>query len=321
MLKFRMVALTAALVAASSSAWAVSLASASIGSVKFQLIDLAPDDGLAPSLTFIDGENQTIISGWVDDSTRTTAGIPRTNESSVGWSSQLSGSAASPSADATASWSASSSGISLSGAAQGLGGKYTWDLTTGPASSGDYWLRNIKLSAHSYLTIEASYSLDAEASNAMPCLAETGCPVAGKYELAGASAGMSLAYNYLEDGLSVGYNRTAGDGVLAIARPFVQAGTIFWNAGKLSIQEFDQPGTDQAFHKDGVLTLAFMNASDVDQTANLRIGVSIWGEGNTLAIPEPSTAILYGIGLIALIGSARWKGSNDSTQRKAIASS
>ncbi|MEK8085394.1 hypothetical protein WNB94_03185 [Aquabacterium sp. A3] len=306
MRKLRVIAAAVALMAASGSASAFSSASASISSVTLKLIDLTPDDGVAPSFSFIDGENVTVIDGWVDDDSRETPGIVRTDEVLAGWLSASSGVATTPAGNATATWATTSDSMTLSAIAMGPGGEYNWNMSTGPESSGEYWLRNIQLSANSYLAIELAYSLDVEASNAIPCLANTFCSNAPLLELAGASAGMSLAYSYSDDGLSVSYNRSAyADSLLAIAQPAVQAGSAYIDAGMIKFHEFDQPGVDEAFHEDGVLRLAFVNASDSDQTARLRVGMSIWGQGATPAIPEASTFVLYSVGLLALLGAVR----------------
>lgn len=306
MRKFCVIACAVALITAANSVAAFSTASASISSVTFTLIDLKPDDGVAPSFSFIDGENATVVYGSVDDFSRDTQGILRTDKAIAGWLSPSSGSAVTPSGNATASWASTFDGMTLSATAMGPGGQYTWNMSAGAASSGDYWLRNIQLSANSYLSIELTYALNVEASNAIPCLADTFCSNAPLLELAGASAGMSLAYSYFEDGLSVSYSKSVSSGqLLAIARPAIQAGSAYFDAGKIKFHEFDQPGVDEAFHEDGVLSLAFANASDADQTARLRVGMSVWGDGATPAIPEASTAMLYSVGLLALVGAVR----------------
>lgn len=123
---------------------------------------------------------------------------------------------------------------------------------------------------------------------------------------------MSLSYSYLDDGLSVSYSKSLSERVFSVARPAIQEGAVFFQSGRLWFQEFDQPGTDEFFQKEGVWTLTFVNASSVEQTANLRIGMSVWGEGNTPAIPEPSTTALYAMGVLALLGAARSRRSGAS---------
>lgn len=307
MTRMNSLALACVLSTVSCTAFAASSASASVTNIKFQLIDLAPDDGIAPSFTLGD-DNVTMASGWVDDFGRTTPLYPL-SQSTPGWLASQSGNLTSASSAAIVDWSAGSQGLGLSASAQGWGAQYNVSLVTGDGSESEYLMRNLRLSANALLNVELSYSLDASASNAPTCLANDVCLRSSSFttERANASLGLSLAYHYLEDGLNVGYSRLVGDSVHATASAGIQAGAYIFDdsTGDLQLVTDEVPGSDQANHADGVLKVSFFNASQSDQLAKLRIGMTVWGAGTTQAVPEPSSFGLFALGAAALYVRSR----------------
>ena len=310
MSRFCLAALASALLAATGPAVAGSMASTSV-EIKFHLIDLTPEDGVAPSFSFLDGGNQTSVDQVVDDARRTSASPLALKTSTLGWMSSTSGELTSAGDGAQNTWVVTPNGLSLTGSARGLDGYFEGGLVTSALEDGAYWLRNLALSANSVLNIELSYSLHAEASNAPPCLADALC-LSGLHfntERAGASVGVSLAYAYQEDGLNVSYNRQSGDSVWATTKPRVEVGALFVDEaiGDLVITEQEIPGEDQVRNAAGLLKVSFLNATQQQQLANLRISTSVWGRGNTPAVPEPGafTLGLIGLGLAALMVKRR----------------
>lgn len=308
MKRMNSLALACVLSTLSGTVFAASSASASVTGIKFQLIDLAPDDGVAPSFTLGD-DNVTMAYGWVDDVGRTSTPLPQVMQSTPGWLANQSGRLTSTSSTAVVDWSAGAEGLGLSASAQGLGGQYNLSLVTGDGSDSDYLVRNLRLSANSLLNVELSYSLDALASNAPACVKDDVCARWSSFstERANASVGLSLSYNYLEDGLNVGYSKLVRDSVQAMASPGIEAGAYIFDegTGDLQLVSEEVPGHDQASHAEGILKVSFFNASQSDQLAKLRIGMSVWGAGNTLAVPEPSQFYLFALGSGALYARLR----------------
>jgi hypothetical protein len=303
MSRFHALALACALVAAASPAVAGSSASASFSQIKFQLVDLDPDDGQAPSFSFLDGENFTSVSGWAGDASGAGSFTP-IGQSAPGWLQPLSGTAASGGLGSNANWSADASAVSLTGSAQSASGYYRLDVRSGTSSPAEYYLRNLQLSANSALKIEATYALDVSASGTAPCLSGFFCEKGWRsYDtMAGASVGLGLAYSYLDDGLSVGYSKLAGDSISAFSTPGAQAGAVFIDTetGDPTLILEDVPSLGQTKHAEGVLKLSFVNASQFAQKANLYASLSVWGQDNTPAVPEPAMPVLFACGALAL---------------------
>ena len=199
--------------------------------------------------------------------------------------------------------------LGLTGSAQGSGAQYNVSLLTGDGSESDYLLRNLRLSANALLNVELSYSWSASASNAPTCHVNDVCVRSSSInsERANASVGLSLSYNYLDDGMYVGYSKLVGDSVHATASAGIQAGAYVFDdsTGDLQLVTDDVPGSDQTNHADGVLKVSFFNASQSDQLAKLRIGMTVWGAGTTQAVPEPSSFGLFALGAAALYARSR----------------
>lgn len=303
MTRFRSVATACLLAAATLPASAGSSASASISSIKFQLIDLTPDDGVAASFGFIGGENRTNASHWVDDA-QTFYVVP-TSQVLDAWMAPMSGVVVSGGAGAITTWVVTSDAMSVTGVASGLGGQFQGQVASGPLRD-QFWLRNLALSGNAALSIELSYSLDAAASNAPPCIAEDLCArgLSFNTERAGSSVGVGLSYSYQEDGFSVFYDKHFGDMVQATAVPHIEVGAYVLDEdlGDITVNESEVPGADQSKHAEGKFKLSFVNVSQQQQTANLWLSSSVWGEGNTPAVPEPQLAFLCiaGLGVIGM---------------------
>lgn len=304
MIRFRSVALACVLVAATLPASAGSSAFASISSIKFQLIDLDPDDGVAASFRFMDGQNRTDASHWVDDAAQMSS-IVRTSQTLDTWMAPMSGAVVSSGDGAITSWLVTPDTMSVAGVARGLGGQFEGNVSSGPLSD-HYWLRNLALSGHAALNIELSYSLDVAAGNAPPCVAEDLCArvLSFNTERSGASVGASLSYSYLEDGLSVSYSRHFGDSIQATAVPRIAVGAYVLDEdlGDIIVNENEIPGVDQSRHSEGKLKFSFINASQQQQTANFQVSAMVWGKGNTPAVPEPHFAFMCiaGLGMIGM---------------------
>lgn len=116
-----------ALLAATGPAVADSTASTSV-EVKFQLIDLTPEDGESPRFSFLDGGNQTCVSRVVDDAYRNSASSLAHKRSTVGWMSPTSGQLTSAGRGAQNTWVATPDGLSLTGSARWLGGCFDGGL-------------------------------------------------------------------------------------------------------------------------------------------------------------------------------------------------
>jgi hypothetical protein len=290
-----------------SLAQAASTSSASVKQLKFLLIDLTPDDGVAPSFQLLGEQNLSSVNGWVDDAFRSSPGIALTSQSVPGWMAPLVGETSTVAGLAGSSWSIQAQSMSVSGSANGAGAKYEWNLTSGTTAPGDYWLRNVELAANSALLVRLDYALDALASNAPACPAGDICTdlVGVNTEMSRASVGLSLSYNYEveEDGLFVSYNKGVGNSISATATRGVEAGAYFLDrtAGVLVKAPVAIAARDQAQHADGTLELVFANASPSTQLANLRVSVGIWGQASTPAVPEAGTAGAFALGLTGLM--------------------
>lgn len=301
MVRFRKVTLACLLVGAALPAVAGSSASASFTRIKFQLTDLTPDDGVAASFGFLNGENSTSARLWVDDAAAYWQALGKTQTLDA-WMAPMSGSLAADGAGAITTWDVTSDAMSITGIASGLGGQYQGEVSSGPLLD-HYWLRNLALSGNAALSIELFYSLDVAAGNAPACTAEQLCaPGVGlgyNTETAGASVGVALSYSYQEDGLSVSYSKHFGDMSRAVAVPRIDVGAYVLDEGlgEFVVNESVIPGSDEFKHSEGVFRLSFFNLSQQQQTANLKISAQVWGQGNTPAVPEPHLAFLCLAGL------------------------
>jgi len=295
-------ALASLLAAAPFAAHAGSYASASAGQLRFQLIDLDPNDGIVPSYAFnlggvpAPGFGTSVAAtsfdgslGWSDDVSklRDTLFYPVAVDSVTG--------------NGSAHAEVTPSTVSAQGAASGKNVKFTALASTGPVLTATHFssIYAIDLSPRSVLMVSAWMDSSAWAGNAR-CGAASflpDCP----YESASASAVMSLSYDYFASGASVSYSFIDE---VTVSASSVGSYTYGYNPQTGEYGYTSLPGEDQSKHTGKWLTAIFTNSSDVNQQAALGLSASVFGASNT-AIPEASTTAMFALGLLGLVGVAR----------------
>lgn len=292
------VTLASLLAASPLVAQAGSYATATVGNLGFQLIDLDSTDGVLPSYVLSTaGGNNTTASVYSSDG-------------SLGWSdsagktrdqlfSNLSLDTSTGKAQAHAE--VTSTSVSASGSAAGKGTSFNASAYTGQASSSYYYYGSyyaIDLSPHSVLVVTARANVDAWAGNPQ-CANTSGYYYSGcSNEFASGTAAMNLSYSYYGSGLSTNY--AFNDSVNASANatysysyqydPKTGYGSYVYTANP-----------DQLNSSGKLLTAVFTNSSDQVQRATLGLSATVQGYATT-AIPEAGTAAMFALGLLGLWG-------------------
>lgn len=287
----------AALSLVGSLAQAASQSSATISGLTFSLIDLNPNDGIAPSFSFLTttgttaltlGANNTSLVESESMSTSRAGTFSFTREQLVSIT------------NAYAKGALTTESLSVSGAASGPSTSYNGSASTGSSQSYYYYPQlNLSLSANTLLLIDADIKLKAEASNATPsCSYYYYC---SSSEQASATATSSLIYNYSGGNVSSQYNGTQTRTLQANATGGVTNSSYQYDnaTGSYRYVTTTTPGRDDYKVLDESLRSVFSNSSNMTQSAAFALSVSVSGQAMTAAIPEPATYALMLQGLLA----------------------
>ncbi len=277
---------------------AASEASAMVSGLTFTLVDLTPDDGVAPSFSFVKASGSTSASLTLKDdalleksawsaSSRGTYSFTRDEWLSI--------------THAQAHFSAADQTLFVSGEASGPGMSFNAAATTGVNLVYYYPSApvNLSLAANSALLIDVHYELTASASHPSAC-GYSSCP---STEKAGARLMSSLVY---------GYQDTEG----WIDRQDNQMRTLQASAqGAFSTVYYAYdpalgysvpvttiiPAVEEHKRQPGVLRTVFTNSSDDTQSAAWLVSVSVGGTATTAAVPEVGTFWMCALGLAGTV--------------------
>lgn len=277
-----------------AGAWAAASSSATASNLSFSLIDLDPTDDASPGYALSPMASTAMLRVHAGDSDGAQSGAAPA-QGAADWRLQtdIGGGAV------LASWSdgvLSASGSALGSSrtdysAAGALGVFT--PTTGPLA--------IDLTPHSLLLV--SVWADASAS-----VGQLGCPAVidlGDYEpcetqSAGAHVGLTLDYAYSTDSATASASEHA---FVDVGGAIVPRAVTVPGPGALKPLIW-QVGPDVLQHEARQLTVTFANTSDLTQRAFLGLNVSALGIGMS-AVPEPTTALTMGLGLLGLLAVSR----------------
>lgn len=290
---------TTALVLSATWAQAASQSSASISGLTFTLIDLTPNDGVAPSFSFLTSAGSTALTisandtfvGEIDSASRTRPGMFSFSQQAL---AELTRAGARGSVD--------DKSLSVSGYANGPQTTYNASASTGYISSSYYYYGQpltLSLSANSVLLIDANVSLTASASNPQACTYYYYCNNAG--ELASASATSYLSYNYTGSPISSSYSGAQTLSLQASAQGEYSLGNYQYDpaTGSYTYVYATYPKHEDNKQLNDVLRSVFSNSSSLTQSASFGLSVAVSGQATTSAlIPEPSTYALFAQGLV-----------------------
>lgn len=295
--KFLNVAAASALVFAVSGAHAASQASAAISGLNFTLIDLNPDDGIAPSFSFLTSTGSTVLSISASD---TLLGESESTSQTRAGTFSFSRDALASLTHAAAQGSLDGQSLAVSGEA--LGPQTSYSATASTGSNGNYYYYNqplnLSLSANSLLLIDVDVSLRAMATNPAACGYYYYC---NNLETASASASSYLSYTYSGGNVSSSYNGTQTKSLLANAHGESQGyGNWVYDPqyGGYTYVYTTNPKVEEDKQLEESLRSVFSNSSNVTQMATFGLSVSVSGSATTAAIPEPGTYALMVQGLL-----------------------
>lgn len=289
----------AALMLSASVAHSAAQSSASISGLTFTLIDLNPNDNVAPSFSFLTTTGATSLTisasdtaiGESDSATRLRPGTFSFSQQAL--------------ADLThagASGAVDSQSLSVSGYADGLQTSYNASAYTGVNPSSYYYYGtplNLSLSANTVLLIDANVSLSASASNPQACSYYYYCYNSG--ESSTATATSSLSYNYSGSSINSSYNGSQSLTLQATAQGEYTDGYYQYDPslGYSTYVYTTHPKREDDKQLNDVLRSVFSNSSSVTQTAVFGLSVAVSGQASTTGlIPEPSTYALWAEGLL-----------------------
>lgn len=302
-------AVSSLLVAAPLAAQAGAYATASVGQLGFQLIDLDANDGILPSYTLNLGGTANSGSGYATPYVSSVS--VSATDSSLGWSdsasksrdqlfSQMSLDVATGNAQAHGDVSANA--VTASGSAAGKGTSFNASAATGHNPNGYYYnsFYAIDLSPRSVLVVTARADATAWAGNGQ-CTSTSYYNSSCGSESATATTGMNLSYNYYGTGISASYS--FNDSLSTSASVSSTGGYQFDPRTGYGSYVYS-PTPDQLRTSGRLLTAVFTNSSDQVQRATLGLSASVQGYATT-AIPEASTTAMFALGLLGLVGVAR----------------
>ncbi len=298
------VALACLLCTLATSSMAASDAAASLSNLKFQLIDLNPLDGIAPTVTYNGGKTSLSLSiadattGDADSASRTRNGyqaFARVYDVSL---DNVEGFA-----------SIDNQTLAVYGAAHGPSTSYSAQAST--------FAQQLTLSAQSMLIITAKASVTARAVNPQACPGSYyyyyGCSAS---ETASASAGMSLNYNYYANNSSVSVSFNDSLNVSAAGRGEYTGYSYSYYYPYYGYVYQQYPKLEEIKSSERLLTAVFMNTSTTDQSAYFALSTSINGQGTSslpmslttlTPVPEADTAALAIVGLGGLFSLTRMR--------------
>lgn len=302
-------AIASLLAAAPFAAHAGSYASASVGQLSFQLIDLDANDGILPSYTLNLGPSVSASSG--SGSSAVTTVSASATDNSLGWSDSASKTrnalfypvaldAAAGNASAHAAVTPTT--VMASGSASGQGTSFN---ASASSSVGQTYVYNsiyaIDLSPRSVLLVTARVDASAWAGNA-GCVSSSTFGLTCGIESSSASAGMSLSYNYYSSGVSASYSFNDSVNATGYASSSYGYG---YDPKTGTYSYISYPSNDQSQSSGKWLTAVFTNSTGFTQRASLGLTANVQGYATTAIIPEASTTAMFALGLLGLVGVAR----------------
>lgn len=258
-------ALACALAFSVTQALAASNASANLAEVNFTLIDLMPDDGIAPSFTILYPNGATRLSVGADDYS---TGDKQADGTDHPGTFTYQGSLLAELLNGRAFAASGTSQLTAQGAANGGLTYFSASASTGVVGS-DYGI-SMLLSAHSVLQIDAKVNLAASASNA------PGCTSCSPTENASAAARLALFYSYYD--------------------PSTYSSPYFNEVRTEQINARASLGHDESVSFQDSWRVVFNNTTNSQLAGVLGLHVYVSG-GGTTPVPEPET---WGLGLAGL---------------------
>lgn len=301
-------AIASVLAAAPFAAQAGSYASASVGQLGFQLIDLDTGDAVAPFYALNLSNNPSSGPGY-GTPYGSSVSVSAT-DANLGWSDSASKARDqmffqialdATTGNAQAHGEVSANAVSASGSAAGKGTSFNASAATGQNANGYYnTIYAIDLSPRSVLVVTARADATAWAGNGQ-CISTSYYSSSCGSESATATAGMNLSYSYYGTGISTNYS-------------FSDSASASANVSSTGGYQYDprtgygsyvySPTPDQLRTSGRLLTAVFTNSSDQVQRATLGLSATVQGAATT-AIPEASTMAMFALGLLGLAGVAR----------------
>lgn len=279
---------------------AASSASATVGGLTFQVIDLNPFDGVDAAFSFIaSSTGSTSLQVSANDNGQSDSSSK--SRSQGFYTKTLS---TEDLTNATATASVAPYEVSASGSATGYNTSFNAQAST---SAGSYYGSNgiLSLSANSLLIVSADATLNAKAANG-----DLGCYYCGS-DWSTASATFSLSYSYYSGPVSNSYSFT--DSVSTSASAYSGYYNYVYNPETGSYDYVYVKGSDADNTVTRTFTAVFTNSSATTQFAGLSMAANVYGYGSsafpqllsapTAAVPEASamTMALAGLGMAGLI--------------------
>ncbi|WP_374594265.1 hypothetical protein [Aquabacterium sp.] len=291
-------ALAAASMLVVTSAFAAASSTASLTNLHFQLVDLTPDDGIAPSFQLLSTASYNgysapdRISGQVQNnagpySTVNYQIVDLTPLGNLSKTESVSGVSVS---SAIADTSLMASGTSTQGKTSYSAGA--------SIDANSYYGGGIKLSANSALIITADAWVDASALNVVENTSNYCCYYTNPET---ASAGVSLSLT----GPGVGGSQNSSSSLTASVSGSSNYTYVYDPVYGYYRSVFVSPdGRPLLQTNSGKLGVTFLNTTSSDQIATLTATVSVSGT-SVAAVPEASTVVLSSLGLLSAAMVAR----------------
>lgn len=302
------IALACLFAVGTSSAFAAAQSAASIGNIKFEVIDLNPMDGV-PTFTFAGGNTSLNVSA-TDNAVGESESASRTRPGAFSFARTFDATLDHVSAQAEVGEKV----LQVEGAASGPSTSYNASASTGYTG---YSSAVLTLSPQSMVVITAVADIMASASNPADCGSGYYYYGCSNSESASASATMSLSYGYSTSNGSVSVNQSDTLSLNAIARGAYDYYDYYWYYyGNGSYVHYDK--VEESKSDSRTFTAVFMNTSLLTQTASLQFATNVSGFANSAAptisvlnistaVPEAETGLLAlgGLGLLAAVARRR----------------
>lgn len=308
MFRFSTAAVACALALSATTSFAASSASASIQNLQFQVFDLMPADGVA---SYYKTSNLGInLSVSASDGSTGSSESHSYNRSTGLFTFSKNASADVDVAQGQASLS--TTGLSVSGAANGTQTAFSSTLQSTGSSNWPYYSGTLTLSAHSVLIVTADALVQAAASNPQACDVYYYC---GSTEQANASAFLNLSYSVAGQAGGTSGSSTNNLSLNATARgEYTYQNFIGYDWSQPDwynhpiTESITVPKSEQTFEQSAKFYAVFTNTSDTEQLASFNLGVSVNGNASTAmlraaalpsAIPEADSLALALAGLMS----------------------
>lgn len=280
---------------------AASSASATVGGLTFQVIDLNPFDGIDAAYSFVaSAPGSTTLQVSANDNGDTDGASK--SRSLAFYTKTLS---TEDLANASATASVSQYAVSASGSATGQSTSFNAQANT--SASNYYYSSNgiLSLSANSLLIVTAEASVNAKATNS-----ESGCYYCGN-DWSTASASFGLSYNYSSGPVYASYSFS--DSVSTSAQAYSGYYNYVYNPSTGWYDYVYVNGSDADNSTTRKFSAVFTNSSATTQFANLSMSASAYGYGSSpfpqlvsvpaAAVPEADAVAmaLAGLGVAGLM--------------------